>query len=370
MMLLRTCGLTSLHAFPLFISTMARSPRFLLVALLTAAVPASAQITITHADYEAALLIEGTNTLYATESSAALTALAAQTGANQTWNFTGLTYDPAYVTTVTRVERPVPGSGDPHFARASHIFRIESPDSTAYTFQTLSASAATFLGLTGSGVLVRFVPEKISAVLPFTFGTTWTSNYETQLEPSLLPGITLTTQDSIEVVGWGTLVTPAGSTEALMIRTKTTSTVSFPPLPPTVTTSAQVLFTAYGLLNAEVFLSPTGPASGNYNVYNSGGTAGEPAAGPFDAAQLDAVAPNPLRSGDAAQIAFSLPTAAAVRLDVLDALGRRVATILDGAQAAGRHQATWGPGDLASGVYLVRLTAGEKTAFRRLTLTR
>ncbi len=332
--------------------------------------PALAQITITHADLEAALSIEGTNTLYATESSAALTALAAQTGANQTWDFTGLTYDPAYVTTVTRVEPPVPGSDDPHLAQATHIFRIESPDSTAYTFQTLSASAATFLGLTSSEVLIRFVPEQITAVLPFTFGTTWTSDYETQFEPNPLPGATFTTQDSIEVVGWGTLVTPAGSTEALMIRTETTTTFSFPPFPPTVTTSAQVLFTAYGLLNANVFLPSSGPASGNYNVYDAA-VAAQPSAEIVLAAQLDAVAPNPLRSGDAAQLTFSLPTATPVRLDVFDTLGRRVATILDGAvQTAGRHQTTWTIRDLVSGVYVVRLTAGGQSSSRRLTLLR
>lgn len=338
------------------------------LALLMAALPASAQITITHADYEAALSIDGTNSLYATESSAALTALAAQTGANQTWNFTGLTYDPAYVTTVTRVEPPVPGSGDPHLAQATHIFRIESPDSTAYTFQSLSASAATFLGLASSELLIRFVPEKTTAVLPFTFGTTWASSYETQFEPGSAPGITLTTEESNAVVGWGTLVTPAGSTEALMVRTETTNTISVPPLPPIVTTSTQVLFTAYGRLNANIFLQSSGPASGNYNVYDAA-VAAEPPAEAVLAARLDVPAPNPLRSGDAAQITFSLPTDAAVRLDVLNALGRRVATILDGAQAAGRHQVTWPPGTLASGVYLVRLTAGMQTAFRRLTLT-
>jgi len=45
-----------------------------------------------------------------------------------------------------------------------------------------------------------------------------------------------------------------------------------------------------------------------------------------------------------------------VRLDVIDALGRRVATLVEGPQSAGDQRATWAA-DVASGVFFLRLTA-------------
>ncbi len=57
-----------------------------------------------------------------------------------------------------------------------------------------------------------------------------------------------------------------------------------------------------------------------------------------------------------------------VRLDVLDALGRRVATLTDGTLAAGGHAVSWEPSRAAPGVYVVRLVAGGTVATQRLTL--
>jgi minor extracellular serine protease Vpr len=55
-------------------------------------------------------------------------------------------------------------------------------------------------------------------------------------------------------------------------------------------------------------------------------------------------------------IAFDLGTAAAVRLEVYDMLGRRVATLSNGDRyAAGSHRVTFNASTLSSGVYLYRL---------------
>jgi len=53
-----------------------------------------------------------------------------------------------------------------------------------------------------------------------------------------------------------------------------------------------------------------------------------------------------------------------VRLAVYDLLGRRITTLADGLQAAGRHTITWTPEKLAAGLYLVRLEAGGHTETR------
>jgi endonuclease/exonuclease/phosphatase family metal-dependent hydrolase len=79
---------------------------------------------------------------------------------------------------------------------------------------------------------------------------------------------------------------------------------------------------------------------------------------------LDAPFPNPFR--DATTLTFALPAPTEIRLEVFDALGRRVATVAEGARPAGTHEATFAARDLPPGLYLVRLTAGSQTATRRL----
>ncbi|MEM1043365.1 MAG: T9SS type A sorting domain-containing protein [Bacteroidota bacterium] len=78
--------------------------------------------------------------------------------------------------------------------------------------------------------------------------------------------------------------------------------------------------------------------------------------------------PNPL-AGDAT-VRFSLAEAGTATLRVYDMLGRVVATLAEGEYAAGRHEATWTAGDVASGVYLLRLSAGRRSATERVTVLR
>jgi hypothetical protein len=80
--------------------------------------------------------------------------------------------------------------------------------------------------------------------------------------------------------------------------------------------------------------------------------------------------PSPVRAGGVATLAFTLERAADVRMDVLDAGGRRVRGEALGTRAAGEHAWTlaardaWGRA-LAPGLYFVRVTAGERRAEAR-----
>ena len=94
---------------------------------------------------------------------------------------------------------------------------------------------------------------------------------------------------------------------------------------------------------------------------------------PVFAASITSAFPNPSSAGTT--ILYEIPVAGEVTLAVYDLLGRRVATLADGVQPAGAHEAWWdgrteGGEQLASGIYLLRLTAGDRTASRRLTLLR
>jgi hypothetical protein len=51
---------------------------------------------------------------------------------------------------------------------------------------------------------------------------------------------------------------------------------------------------------------------------------------------------------------------------VLDVSGRRIATLLDGWQAAGHHEVVWRPAAGAAGVYFARLSAAGGSGTLRL----
>lgn len=76
--------------------------------------------------------------------------------------------------------------------------------------------------------------------------------------------------------------------------------------------------------------------------------------------------PNPFNPATA--ISYQLPTASDVRLEVFDMIGRRVAVLIDGPVQAGRHTVQFDASSLSSGVYIYRLTAGDRVFSRKLTL--
>ncbi|MFN3345563.1 MAG: T9SS type A sorting domain-containing protein [Chloroherpetonaceae bacterium] len=66
--------------------------------------------------------------------------------------------------------------------------------------------------------------------------------------------------------------------------------------------------------------------------------------------------PNPFNP--TTTISYQLPVASDVRLEVFDILGKKVATLVNGRQAAGAYSYTWNASAAASGVYFYRLQAG------------
>lgn len=97
------------------------------------------------------------------------------------------------------------------------------------------------------------------------------------------------------------------------------------------------------------------------------GVSTEPGSRP-SAYALESVYPNPFRT--AATIAYAVTEAGAVRIEVYDALGRRVATLVDGEAAPGRHQAHFDAAILASGIYFVRMTGPDFSETRRISVVR
>jgi len=78
--------------------------------------------------------------------------------------------------------------------------------------------------------------------------------------------------------------------------------------------------------------------------------------------------PNPFNA--ATEIRYDLPDPGHVSLEIFNVTGQRVASLVDAGQPAGQHIIHWDAGNLPSGIYLVRLQAGEQMATRKMALVR
>lgn len=87
--------------------------------------------------------------------------------------------------------------------------------------------------------------------------------------------------------------------------------------------------------------------------------------------ELKAAVPNPFNPSTT--IAYSIPKAGHVRLDIYDASGAVVATLVDGDQPAGEHEVYWDGVDaaghaVASGIYFSVLRTDGRVVSRKMTL--
>lgn len=78
--------------------------------------------------------------------------------------------------------------------------------------------------------------------------------------------------------------------------------------------------------------------------------------------------PNPFNP--ATTLRFELEAEVAVRLEIYDLIGQRVARLADGTMPAGQHEVRFDASHLPSGVYIARLQAGGRVETHKLTLVK
>ncbi len=100
-----------------------------------------------------------------------------------------------------------------------------------------------------------------------------------------------------------------------------------------------------------------------YSPVGIGGTTGRTLPTSY---ALHSAVPNPFNPTTTIQ--YDLPNPGQVRLEVFDANGRKAATLVDGWKPAGVHGVTFDGTNLASGVYVCRLTVGNFEAAAKLVL--
>jgi hypothetical protein len=131
-------------------------------------------------------------------------------------------------------------------------------------------------------------------------------------------------------------------------------------------TGAEVDMRATSSYSFTADASPEGAERFSVEITTSG-VSSEDGAGRF-AFTLHGVYPNP--AAGQATVAFELASAGEASVAVYDVMGRRVAVLSEGEHAAGRHEVSLDGTSLASGIYVVRVTAGEHVASERFTLVR
>jgi len=81
---------------------------------------------------------------------------------------------------------------------------------------------------------------------------------------------------------------------------------------------------------------------------------------------LSAGYPNPFNN--TTRLSYDLPEAVNVKIQIYDLSGRLVITLTNGKYEAGHHYVTWDADNFATGIYLVRMRAGEFESVRKVTL--
>ena len=82
--------------------------------------------------------------------------------------------------------------------------------------------------------------------------------------------------------------------------------------------------------------------------------------------ELGAIYPNPFNTQ--ATIRYDVPVHGTVRIDIYDVLGRKITTLADGEMDAGRYGTVWDAGDMPSGIYFIRMEAGEFKEVQKMVL--
>ena len=78
--------------------------------------------------------------------------------------------------------------------------------------------------------------------------------------------------------------------------------------------------------------------------------------------------PNPFNS--ISNVKFQIKNPGIVSLKVFDILGREVRTLLNEYKQPGKYQVSFDAGELSSGIYFYKMTAGEFSDVKRMILTK
>jgi len=336
---------------------------------------AVAQITITEEDVRDQMAV-GKSLTNLTDT--LTTAVDIGSPGSTSWDFSAL-FSHSAQTLVSVAPSSTPYSAQ--FPGATFAFQtqvtVSGITATAYLYLVLATNlynpgsmggTATFLGPLE---LKRVnTPSDVVYALPSTLGTTWTSAYTLQ-EDITLGGSSISSASrshtvSYVVDAYGPMTIPGGSVhDALRIRKEDSTAAG---------KSVGFIFLAKNGASVQITArEATVPEGGLIEVSSVAWNGPVPTdvradvSVPTEFALLQNY-PNPFNP--TTTIEFALPRQARVTLKVFTALGEEVAVLLDETLDAGAKSVEFDARDLASGVYLYRLQAGDFVQSRRMMLVR
>lgn len=356
------------------------------VILLSVSNLAQAQITITESFFLDKIGTTETSTLIDLDSTLDLTALVNASGPNQTWDFSGFAAIDTFSLSQTYIQLPSPDvPGSDLFPDSDFAIELESDTITAevgeevgfFLFSSLSdgyflSQGALTLGDidedgTPDTLITTFSPSSKENPIPLTYEDMWEDSTTTSLSFAgfELPATSADINTSV-VDGWGTLITPVGSFQALRIRTEFTI-VNLVGGPASFTHTDIEFVTAEGVL-ASIFVDSDGSTLGSYSFPEDTmtGTPVEDEIGLPKDFQLSQNYPNPFNPSTT--ISYSLPVLSDVKLTVYTLTGQEVVTLVNATQGVGNYEVSFDAASLASGLYLYRLETGSFSETRMMSL--
>lgn len=359
----------------------------LLLLLLSVTTLAQAQITITESYFQDRIGVTETSTLFDLMETSDLTAIINATGPNQTWDFSGFTVADTFSISETYILLPgdVPGANlfpDSDFAIQLEADTVDVSDGdslTFYLFSSINDGYFTSEGSIGIGgdidengqpdtLQFTFSPPSKESPVPLSYEDMWVDSTTTFVSFAgfEIPPTSAEINTSV-VDGWGTLITPQGSFEALRIRTEFTS-VSLTGGPDSFNNTDIEFVTREGVL-ASVFIDADGTTIlGSYSVsdFVMSGTPVEDEEGLPSQFQLSQNYPNPFNPSTT--INYALPASSDVTLKVYTLTGQEVATLVNATQGVGQYEVQFDASNLSSGIYLYRLETASFTETRMMSL--
>ena len=326
-----------------------------------------------------------TVTSYDTSQPGDLSAIVNATGGDQTYDFSGVSLDDTLQATQQWVpfSSDIPGSDNEAFATSNLVFKLTLPatddteEFTSYQFYRFEDDVLTSLGsslsedVDGDGTadegLFTQVPGLTVVALPVTFGSMWTSDYETWASVEGLGSLRFSSsKDTTEVNGWGTLITPMGNFQALRFDSRSQITSAFGGF---VTESRVLSFNTADGVSANITLDNEGNATtAGISFWDAeGGGSGTPLDEAPELTTGNAVTdayPNPFTSNTS--ITYSVDRPQHVTLSLYNVVGQEVARLVDRSVAGGTFSVDWDAPGLPEGVYFVRLQTESGTSVRSL----
>ena len=344
-----------------------------------------AQISITNNDV---LALMGVSQVVETDTTGSMTINVGSAGANQSWDFTGVSVQ-GYTLSTSFIS-PQGTPLETYFPSSNFVYSFtDTSGSEGYneiTFYNYIEVTATHFSTLGYGLEIpeldtSYVLGKSDDVapLPITFNSSWVSTEtDTTGDPAIFAIIELdTTTNTVD--GWGTVQLPTGTFNCLRVRADNKYTqvtyiggqIQSINITNTITYSwiSKENFIVVEAESQDNDVNPNFTTAADFQrlVSTTTGIENQPIATLNPTSfQLFQNYPNPFNPSTT--IRYQLPKSGNVVLSVYDIDGRLVKTLVDKFQDVGEYSISWDGQNTSSGIYFFRLDAGDFSAVKKGTL--